>query len=98
LGCAGDIHSSNFAGVHCSALEQQVKDISKQVVTLLGEVDTLRGGRRPLQSPSTLLLRDAASAGQLVTASDVVTERLVTFTNIEVCFLCRGHESVLHMF
>lgn len=63
----------------CRRLEQDLQDRNRQVATLLREVTALKqgsalGGRAP----------SAANPGALVTAADVVSDRLVAFRDIEV--------------
>eukprot|EP00884_Botryococcus_braunii_P014229 jgi/Botrbrau1/22807/Bobra.0132s0132.1 len=59
-------------------LEEDLQDRSRQVASLLREVTLLKEGRPPtggLQSPG--------NTGAIITAADVVTDRLVVFRNMD---------------
>lgn len=62
----------------CSLLEQQIKDLGRQVTVLLNEQQ-----RRGTSQPSRLAL-PAANGGGKLTADDVVSDHLVTFASVQV--------------
>ena len=69
-----------------SALEQEARDLSQQVATLLHEVQQLGAGGA--QGQGAVLAIDALPAGE-VDADAVVSSRLVAFHNIQVLARCR---------
>lgn len=64
-----------------SALEQEARDLSQQVASLLHEVQQLSAGGA--QGQGAALAIDALPAGE-VDADAVVSSRLVAFHNIQV--------------
>lgn len=68
------------------AQEQQVKDLGQQVAVLLNQVQTLQAGRSARQLPAMPATPSPSSA--IVTSDDIISERLLTFTDIQVCTHC----------
>ena len=60
-----------------SVVQQQVKDLSRQVAVLLGEVQRLKTGRIGTRVPR-------ADAGAVMNAQSVITAHLVDFKDIQV--------------
>ncbi len=76
----------------CRLLEQQIRDLGQQVTVLLNQVQTLQGGRanRP-QAAST-----PSSSTAVITSDDIISERLLSFLDIQVPIL-RFHIEALGM-
>ena len=62
----------------CRGLEQEKQDLGRQVLTLLLQV---QGG----EGSEPLLRLTAAGEDGLVTSDDVITDRLLTFTDVQAC-------------
>ena len=71
----------------CRLLEQQVRDLGQQVAVLLNQVQTLQNGRagRPAAGASTTT---PSSSSALITSSDIISERLLSFSDIQVPTPC----------
>ncbi len=67
----------------CRMLEQQVRDLGQQVTVLLNQVQTLQNGRagRPAAGASATT---PSSSSALITSSDIISERLLSFPDIQV--------------
>ena len=73
--------SSQGCLLACRMLEQQVKDLGQQVAVLVNQVHSLQSSTppsrlRPSGTPS--------SSSGVVTADDIISERLVSFQDIQV--------------
>lgn len=81
--------------MHClrSALEQEARDLSQQVASLLHEVQQLSAGGT--QGQGSVLAIAAPPDGE-VDADAVVSSRLVAFHNIQVVARCLGFMIVLY--
>lgn len=69
--------------VDCRVLEQQIADLSRQVTTLLGQVHRLQGGSISNGARQEQALVPTGANGQ-ATLHDVMTQKLLTFHDIEV--------------
>lgn len=65
------------------SLEQQVKDLGQQVAVLVNQVHSLQGNI----APSRLRPGTPSSSSGVVTADDIISDRLVSFHDIQVVFL-----------
>ncbi|CAL8467199.1 g6735 [Coccomyxa elongata] len=63
-------------------LEQQVRDLGQQVTVLLNQVQMLQNGRagRPAAGSSATI---PSSSSALITSSDIISERLLSFPDIQ---------------
>ena len=70
----------------CRGLDQQVADLSRQVSTLLGQIQRLQHGSSAAESAAPNLERQLVptGAGGAATTDDVITQHMVTFQDIEV--------------
>ena len=64
----------------CRQLQHNIQDLSRQVTALVSQVQDLRGGRPPRQGSAA----PAQPSSALVTSDDVISGRLVSFTDIQV--------------
>ncbi len=67
-------------GAHCSAMEQQAKDLARQVAVLVNEVQRLKSGRTSAALP-------AADPVGPQNAQAVITTHLLDFRDVQVLLL-----------
>lgn len=69
--------------VLCSAMEQTVVDMRRQIAILLRQVEQLQG-REVDDTPAAGRELALVPAGQQTTADDIIGQQLVTFSSLEV--------------
>lgn len=72
--------SSTECARACRQLQHNIQDLSRQVTALVSQVQDLRGGQ-PLRPASAA---PAQPSSALVTSDDIISDRLVSFTDIQV--------------
>jgi len=70
--------------VPCRQLKLNIQDLSRQVTALVSQVQDLQGGRQPRWGAASPATPQMSSA--LVTSDDVISDRLVSFTDIQVMY------------
>ena len=70
--------------VPCRQLKLNIQDLSSQVTALVSQVQDLQGGRQPRRGAASPATPQMSSA--LVTSDDIISDRLVSFTDIQVMY------------
>ena len=70
--------------VPCRQLKLNIQDLSRQVTALVSQVQDLQGGRQPRRGAASPATPQMSSA--LITSDDVISDRLVSFTDIQVMY------------
>ncbi len=64
----------------CRQLQHNIQDLSRQVTALVSQVQDLRGGQTSRQGAAA----PAQPSSALVTSDDIISDRLVSFIDIQV--------------
>ena len=68
----------------CRQLQHSIQDLSRQVTALVSQVQDLQGARQPRGGMRSPMLPSPQASSALVTSDDVISDRLVSFHDIQV--------------
>ena len=91
------VESSLIFLLSCRQLQHNIQDLSRQVTALVSQVQDLQGGRQPRGGMHSSVSPSAPSSSALITSDDVISDRLVSFHDIQVSTIMRyiKHVSVI---
>jgi hypothetical protein len=79
---ASPFHAGIGVFLMCRQLQHNIQDLSRQVTALVSQVQDLQSGRQ--QRRQTALPATPQTSSVLITSDDVISERLVSFNDIQV--------------